>query len=65
MRRFLDALFDWAGRLAALAVLAIFVLMIAASIGRIAAWRVGWVNDYVSWLCAAAAFFAIMVPLLR
>ncbi len=59
MRRFLDALFDWAGRLAALAVLAIFVLMIAASIGRIAAWRVGWVNDYVSWLCAAAAFLAM------
>ena len=59
VRRRLDALFDWAGRLAALAVLAIFVLMIAASIGRLAAWRVGWVNDYVSWLCAAAAFLAM------
>ena len=59
VRRGLDALFDWAGRLAALAVLAIFVLMIAASIGRLAAWRVGWVNDYVSWLCAASAFLAM------
>jgi TRAP-type C4-dicarboxylate transport system permease small subunit len=59
VRRCLDALFDWAGRLAALAVLAIFVLMIAGSIGRFAAWRVGWVNDYVAWLCAAAAFLAM------
>jgi TRAP-type C4-dicarboxylate transport system permease small subunit len=59
VRRFLDALFDWAGRLAGLAVLAIFVLMIAASIGRMAAWRVGWVNDYVAWLCAAAAFLGM------
>jgi TRAP-type C4-dicarboxylate transport system permease small subunit len=58
-RRGLDALFDGAGRLAALSVLAIFVLMIAGSIGRIAAWRVGWINDYVSWLCAAAAFLGM------
>jgi TRAP-type C4-dicarboxylate transport system permease small subunit len=59
MRRTLDTLFEWAGRVAALAVLAIFVLMIAASIGRFAAWRVGWVNDVVAWLCAAAAFLAM------
>ncbi len=59
MRRCLDALFDFAGRLAALSVLAIFVLMIAGSIGRFAAWRVGWVNDYVAWLCAAAAFLGM------
>jgi len=59
VRRFLDALFDWAGRLAALAVLAIFLLMIAGSIGRFAAWRVGWVNDYVAWLCAASAFLGM------
>ncbi len=59
MRRALDALFDSAAHLAALAVLAIFVLMIGASIGRVAAWRVGWVNDVVAWLCAASAFLAM------
>jgi TRAP-type C4-dicarboxylate transport system permease small subunit len=59
IRRGLDGLFAFAGQLAALCVLAIFVLMIAASVGRFAAWRVGWVNDVVSWLCAAAAFLAM------
>lgn len=59
MRRALDALYALAGNLAALAVLAIFVLMIAASLGRFAAWPVGWVNDIVAWLCAAAAFLAM------
>jgi TRAP-type C4-dicarboxylate transport system permease small subunit len=59
MRRVLDALFAAAGALAALAVLAVFVLMIVASIGRFAGWRVGGVNDIVSWLTAAASFFAM------
>jgi TRAP-type C4-dicarboxylate transport system permease small subunit len=59
MRRFLDGLFGMAAALAALTVLAIFVLMIAASVGRLLEWRVGWVNDVVSWLCAAAAFLAM------
>jgi TRAP-type C4-dicarboxylate transport system permease small subunit len=59
IRRALDGLFALAGQLAALCVLAIFVLMIASSVGRFAAWRVGWVNDVVSWLCAAAAFLAM------
>jgi TRAP-type C4-dicarboxylate transport system permease small subunit len=59
MRRLLDALFEWTGRLAALFVLAIFVLMIFASIGRMAGWRVGGVNDIVAWCCAAASFFAM------
>lgn len=59
LRRGLDTLFELAGQVAALCVLAIFVLMISASIGRAAAWRVGWVNDVVSWLCAAAAFLAM------
>ena len=58
-RRALNRLFELAGQLAALAVLLIFVLMIAASVGRIAAWRVGWINDVVSWLCAASAFLAM------
>jgi TRAP-type C4-dicarboxylate transport system permease small subunit len=59
MRRALNGLFAAAGALAALMVLAIFVLMIAASVGRLLEWRVGWVNDVVSWLCAAAAFLAM------
>ncbi len=59
MRRFLDHLYVAAGALAALAVFAIFALMIGASLGRALEWRVGWVNDVVSWLCAAAAFFGM------
>ncbi len=59
MRRFLDALYDTAAALAALCILAIFLLMIYASIGRELGWRVGTINDLVSWLCAAAAFLAM------
>ena len=59
MRKVLDAVFELAGWLAAMCVLAIFILMITASVGRFAAWRVGWVNDVVAWLCAAAAFLAM------
>jgi TRAP-type C4-dicarboxylate transport system permease small subunit len=59
LRTALNRVFDVAGQLAAVAVLAIFILMIAASVGRVASWRVGWVNDVVSWLCAAAAFLAM------
>ena len=59
MRRALDAVYAAAAGLAALTVAAIFVLMILASVGRLLEWRVGWVNDVVSWLCAAAAFLAM------
>ncbi|MES2960213.1 MAG: TRAP transporter small permease [Pseudomonadota bacterium] len=59
MRRTLDGLYATGGALAALCVLAIFVLMIGASVGRTMLWRVGWVNDVVSWLCAAAAFLGM------
>ena len=59
MRRTLDRLFDGAAALAAITVAAIFVLMIGASLGRLFEWRVGWVNDVVSWLCAAAAFMGM------
>ncbi len=59
MRRALDGLYAAAGALAAACVFAIFVLMIGASLGRGLAWRVGWVNDVVAWLCAAAAFFGM------
>ena len=48
-----------AAALAAITVAAIFVLMIGASLGRLFEWRVGWVNDVVSWLCAAAAFMGM------
>lgn len=59
MRRLLDAIYDGAAVLAALSVLAIFLLMIGASLGRELGWRVGGANDIVSWLCATAAFLAM------
>lgn len=59
MRRLLDALYEAAGAAAGLCVLAIFTLMIYASAGRAFGWRVGFVNDIVAWLCAAAAFLAM------
>jgi TRAP-type C4-dicarboxylate transport system permease small subunit len=59
MRKALNWLFAASGHLAGAAVLAIFVLMIGGSVGRIFGWRVGAVNDLVSWLCAAAAFLAM------
>ena len=59
MRRALNATFAAAGALAAICVAAIFALMIFASVGRLAGWRVGGVNDVVSWLTAAAAFLAM------
>ena len=59
IRRTLDGLYALGGQLAALCVLIIFVLMIGASIGRWLEWRVSWINDVVSWLCAAAAFLGM------
>ena len=59
MRRTLDTLYAAGGALAALCVLAILLLMIGGSIGRSLNWRVGWINDIVSWLCAAAAFLGM------
>ena len=59
LRRALDGLYTLGGTLAALCVLAIFVLMIGASIGRNLDWRVSWVNDVVAWLCAASAFLGM------
>ena len=59
MRRVLDGLYAAAGGLAGLLVLSIAVLMIGASVGRLLDWRIAWINDVVSWLCAAAAFFAM------
>ncbi len=59
MRKVLDGLYALGGLLAALCVLAILILMIGASVGRSLDWRVGWVNDVVAWLCAAAAFLGM------
>ncbi|MDZ4074943.1 MAG: TRAP transporter small permease [Hylemonella sp.] len=59
MRRSLDGLYALGGVLAALCVLTILVLMIGASVGRMANWRVSWINDVVAWLCAAAAFLGM------
>jgi TRAP-type C4-dicarboxylate transport system permease small subunit len=59
MRRALDRLYAGAGAAAALCVLAIFLLMLAGSAGRSFSWRVGWINDVVSWLCASAAFLGM------
>ena len=59
MRRTLDAIYWLGGAAAALCVLAILTLMIWASLGRIFAWRISWINDVVAWLCAAAAFLGM------
>lgn len=59
IRRSLDALYIGGAVLAALCVLAILMLMMAASIGRVLEWRVSWVNDVVAWLCAASAFMGM------
>ena len=55
VRRTLDALYALGGGLASVCVLVILLLMVGASLGRSLDWRVSWINDVVSWLCAAAA----------
>jgi TRAP-type C4-dicarboxylate transport system permease small subunit len=59
MRRLLDRLYNGAGALGAFCVFLIFVLMIVGGVGRQVNWHVSGLNDAVSWLCAAAAFFAM------
>ncbi|MCZ8256334.1 MAG: TRAP transporter small permease [Polaromonas sp.] len=59
MRRVLERVLDAAGALGAFCVFLIFVLMIIAGVGRQMNLAVSGVNDIVSWLCAAAAFFAM------
>ncbi len=59
IRRLLDRLYDAAGVLAALAVLAIFVVMIGAAAMRQLGMRTGGSDDIVAWLTAAAAFLAM------
>ena len=59
MRRALRQVIDAAGALGAFCVFLIFVLMIVAGVGRQLNLAISGVNDIVSWLCAAAAFFAM------
>ena len=63
LRRFLDALYLGAGYVAACCILLIMVLMIAQTILREMQVRTGAVNDIVSWLCAGAAFYLLMLGL--
>jgi len=58
-RRILDILYDGAGALAGLFVLAILVLMVGQSVLREFGVPTGAVNDVVAWCCAAAAFLAM------
>jgi TRAP-type C4-dicarboxylate transport system permease small subunit len=59
LRRSLDGLYALGGVISSLCVLIILLLMVGASLGRSLDWRVSWINDVVSWLCAAAAFFGM------
>ena len=59
IRQLLNRFYELAGALAAVNVFFIFILMIYASVGRSFHLRVSWVNDVVSWLCAAAAFLGM------
>ena len=58
-RRALERTLDAAGALGAFCVFLIFVLMIINGVGRQLNLALSGVNDIVSWLCAAAAFFAM------
>ena len=59
MRKLLDRIYLAAAYVAACCVLLIMILMVGQSILREMHVRTGAVNDVVSWLCAAAAFFAM------
>jgi TRAP-type C4-dicarboxylate transport system permease small subunit len=59
VRRFLDRLYLASGALGAVFVLLICVVMVAQSVLREMGVRTGAANDVVSWLCAAASFFAM------
>jgi TRAP-type C4-dicarboxylate transport system permease small subunit len=59
MRRFLDRLYAASGAFAALCVFLICVLMLAQALARSLGGQIRGTDDIVSWLCAAAAFFAL------
>lgn len=59
MRRFLDRLYAASGALAAICLASIAVLMLAQAAGREFGLLIRAADDITSWLCAAAAFFAL------
>ncbi len=59
MRVALDRLYLFAGYLAGLFLLAIFVLMLALSAGRQLGWNIPAGDDFVSWCMAACAFLGL------
>ncbi len=56
MRRALNLVYDISGALAALFVLAIFVVMLGTSVMRTIGLRTGGFEEIIAWLTAAAAF---------
>ena len=58
-RKALDRIYLAAAALGATCIALICVLMVAQSLGRQFGFTTGAVNDIVSWLCAAAAFFTM------
>ena len=59
MRRFLDRLYGATGAVAAACVALICTLMLAQAVARGVGGQIRGTDDIVSWLCAAAAFFAL------
>jgi TRAP-type C4-dicarboxylate transport system permease small subunit len=59
VRRFLDRLYAASGALAALCVFLICAMMLAQAFARGLGGQIRGTDDIVSWLCAAAAFFAL------
>jgi TRAP-type C4-dicarboxylate transport system permease small subunit len=59
LRSVMDAIYMAAAVLGAFCVALICVLMVTQSLGRQFGFTTGAVNDIVSWLCAAAAFFTM------
>ena len=59
LRRWLDSIYLAAAVLGAVCIALICALMVLQSLGRQFGFTTGAVNDIVSWLCAAAAFFTM------
>ena len=59
LRRWLDYIYLAAAVLGAVCIALICALMVVQSLGRQFGFTTGAVNDIVSWLCAAAAFFTM------
>ncbi|WP_035714366.1 TRAP transporter small permease [Azorhizobium doebereinerae] len=59
IRRFLDALYLGAGWLAGLFLLAIFILMMLLSVGRLVSVNIPAGDDFVAWCMAASAFLGL------